>query len=1325
MSEKKKKSMGLKIILGLAFSLLFSFCSECLSAQEYLIHKYSEINGLPSSYVFDIAQDQIGRMWFATNKGIVAFDGINWNKYLFEDGVHSLASFFKIKIDHRDTVWVLTYPGSNAPGTVCCYERGKWKQIPGIPKNIFNAKDISAFELFEQSQGTPPWVMVGTRSMGLFLWDGYKWNHLTTQTGLLSDKVNGIATENGNIYIATDRGLCIYKQPKLSYQFNDELWTHFPASSIGIKAIKIQYKDRYSNDRVSGNRIWLLSDDWAGYFENNAFTPIYYWPNKKLFENETEISLLPDYQNGIYIGSNLKICYYDLSAKKMETLGVTNGLISGESNSMFIDFEKNIWIASSRGVSKIASRRFGNFQTKNGLLEDDVTAITEYAPGKFVLGHTSGLTFYDGTTFRSQKLFMPRHGLNSSSERIMDLKSDSRGNIWAGIANASLMRIDAQGNTTSFYSIDGQPLQAHCLWIDPDDTVWAGTPYGVFYLENGVFVPLKIDKSKKLFIRKIYKPSKNIFYFATTSDGLYRLTRYKTDRWENFKSPQYPAANNIFAVHEAKGRVLLGTPTGLFTIRNGKVVPFDEKGFKLDRTIFFILEDKNHCLWFGLDNGVMRWDGNKAIQYTTLEGLVGQETNRAAYLADNMGRLWIGTNLGVSVYNPAFDIAVDSPPAPRVHLLALECSDYRITFAGQKDIQLSYSNNNIMFSFKAISFMDENRLRYQTWMERLDNGWSEEYYPYNQTIRYQNLQAGRYRFKFRARNVLGTWSKVVVSPEIVISKPFFQQWYFYLLILGLVGMMSGGFIRYFSERKYALKLEKQVKERTKELRAAEEKYSALFLESKDVVYFSTMEGKFTDINPAGVELFGYCSKEEILAANIDREIYAHPEDRENFQKEIEKNGYVKDYEVEVRRKDGKTLVVLLTVTLVQNEAGDVVAYRGIMRDITQKKKLEEQLERIQKMEAIGTLAGGVAHDLNNILSGLTSYPELLLLQIPQESPLRKPLQTIKRTGEKAAAVVQDLLTLSRRGVAVNEVVNLNDIIRDYLSSPECKKLISYHPDARIDVVLDPNLLNVVGSPIHLFKTTMNLVSNAVEAMPKGGWVRIRTENRFVSAPLKGFDTISEGRFVVLKITDDGVGISQEDLTRIFEPFYTRKKMGRSGTGLGMSVVWATVKDHNGYIDIRTQEGKGSTFELYFPGTTQKKPEKEVDVCFDRYRGEETILIIDDVEEQREVATKILSSLGYRAVAVCSGEKAVEYLRSECADLLIIDMILEAGINGLETYRRILNIRPKQKAIIVSGFSETGEVKELLKLGAGTYIKKPYTLDQLGRAVREELDSEKN
>jgi CheY-like chemotaxis protein len=249
---------------------------------------------------------------------------------------------------------------------------------------------------------------------------------------------------------------------------------------------------------------------------------------------------------------------------------------------------------------------------------------------------------------------------------------------------------------------------------------------------------------------------------------------------------------------------------------------------------------------------------------------------------------------------------------------------------------------------------------------------------------------------------------------------------------------------------------------------------------------------------------------------------------------------------------------------------------------------------------------------------------------------------------------------------------------------------------------------------------MNLLSNAAEAMPHAGKITMSTSNQYLDRPVRGYEDVQEGDYVVLSVVDSGVGMSEEDLERIFEPFYTKKVMGRSGTGLGMAVVWGTIKDHNGYIDIESATSKGTRFDLYFPVTRREPAEKRVAVSSEEFMGNERILVVDDVQEQREFASEILTRLGYSVTAVSSGEKAVEYMKDNSADLLILDMIMDPGIDGLDTYKKIIELNPGQKAIIASGYSKTERVREAQKLGAGQYIKKPYTLEKIGMAVRNEL-----
>ena len=389
----------------------------------------------------------------------------------------------------------------------------------------------------------------------------------------------------------------------------------------------------------------------------------------------------------------------------------------------------------------------------------------------------------------------------------------------------------------------------------------------------------------------------------------------------------------------------------------------------------------------------------------------------------------------------------------------------------------------------------------------------------------------------------------------------------------------------------------------------------------------------------------------------------------------------------------------------------------------EKKELQEKLARSQKMEALGLLAGGVAHDLNNVMFGLVSYPDYLLSKLETHDPMHAPLKSICESGRKAAAIVDELLTLARRGVTNTRTLDLNSLVKEYFDSPEYKKLEELN--ARVEIVswLSQDLKIVKGSALHLKKCIMNLVSNAVEALPEGGRVIVSTANCYVGQPIKGYSDVARGEYVLLQVEDNGIGIPSEDLPHIFEPFYTKKIMGRSGTGLGMAVVWGSVQDHQGYIDVQSQQGQGTAISVYLPVSDEPLAEDLPDIPTQDYTGKgETILIVDDTQDQRIIAGRMLKELGYKVHSVASGEAAVEIIKRQPMDLILLDMIMGAGMDGLETYRRILQIHPTQKAIFVSGFPETNHVRAARELGAKAYVKKPFVLEELGVVIRTALEA---
>lgn len=390
--------------------------------------------------------------------------------------------------------------------------------------------------------------------------------------------------------------------------------------------------------------------------------------------------------------------------------------------------------------------------------------------------------------------------------------------------------------------------------------------------------------------------------------------------------------------------------------------------------------------------------------------------------------------------------------------------------------------------------------------------------------------------------------------------------------------------------------------------------------------------------------------------------------------------------------------------------------------LEEKEQTQAELHRAKRMESIGLMAGGVAHDLNNILSGIVGYPELLLHNLPKDSELRGPIEAIHESGQRAATVVADLLTVARGAASVREIHNLNSLTQEYLNSPEYSKLKSLHPDVTCHQQLAATQPELLCSPVHIKKCLMNLVTNATESIAGAGEIIVSTYNIQITAADRVTRDLEEGVYVVLSIQDTGPGISSTDVAHIFEPFYTKKAMGRSGTGLGLTVVWNTMKDHNGRVFVESDD-KGTCFQLYFPVCKKKtivhvKNDKAEEIT----GNGEHILVVDDEPQLRDIASHMLRTMGYKVDSVCSGELAIEFVKKNPVDLLLLDMLMEPGVNGRQAYEKIIKLYPNQKALIVSGFSENEDVKATLRLGADGFMKKPYSMDQLGRAVKEVLNN---
>lgn len=546
--------------------------------------------------------------------------------------------------------------------------------------------------------------------------------------------------------------------------------------------------------------------------------------------------------------------------------------------------------------------------------------------------------------------------------------------------------------------------------------------------------------------------------------------------------------------------------------------------------------------------------------------------------------------------------------------------------------------------------------------------------------------------------------------------PLFNILIFLLFVLITLIFM----IHLFVTRRY---FEQQVQVRTEKLRESQYRFHDLVDLLPEMVLETDLNGRIVYANKAAHNQLDLDFHSDSFSNFADFIVAGdRTRARQGFHDslKLETSGL---QEFTVNDRDGRTFPVLLRSAPIKKDH-EITGARMIIVDITERHRLEEQQEQLrrdQKMKAIGLMAGGVAHDLNNILSGIISYPELLLLDLEENNKLRRPLELIRRAGLDASEVVADLLTIARGIVASREVINPNSLIADYLASPDFGQLRAQVPLIDFNTSLAPDLDKISCSPIHIRKCLMNLITNGVEAIQGKGTVSIATTNHIQHiAGCHDTQNLPEGSYVKIIVSDSGSGIAPHELDHIFEPFYTKKVIGRSGTGLGLAVVWNTMRDHGGAVTVKT-DVHGTTFELFFPSVDDRISEQPAVQDWQSLKGNgESVLVIDDDPRQREIASRILTSLNYSVTTAPSGEKAVEYMQSNIVDILVLDMIMDPGQNGRITYEKILEIHPGQKAVIASGFAEDDDVKMTLAMGAGAFVAKPYTLEQIGSAIHKIL-----
>jgi len=501
------------------------------------------------------------------------------------------------------------------------------------------------------------------------------------------------------------------------------------------------------------------------------------------------------------------------------------------------------------------------------------------------------------------------------------------------------------------------------------------------------------------------------------------------------------------------------------------------------------------------------------------------------------------------------------------------------------------------------------------------------------------------------------------------------------------------------------------------VRQWEKRFEDLFENTKDILFTMDLEGNVTSVNKAAEEVMGW-PRNEALQKNIKGLVAPeHAALCGEVMRRIVSGEPLQHFEIAMLRKDGRKVLLEASARLIRSN-GNKDCVQGIARDVTERRQLENMVRQSQKLEAIGRLSGGLAHDFNNLLCVINGHTELLTEALQPGDPSIRSVTQIRKAADSAAALTRQLLAFSRRQVFHPQVVDLNAIVT------ETERLLNRLIDEHIEfyTALDPALGRVMVDPVQVEQVIINLVLNARDAMPKGGKLTIETSNLDLEEDHHSkFSQVPAGKYVLLSLTDTGCGMSQETQSRIFEPFYTTKEMGK-GTGLGLATVYGIVKQSGGFIWVYSEEGRGTTFKVYLPRVasplTEPRPSRHGDIS----KWTETILVVEDAEPLRALTKEFLTASGYTVLEAANGDEAIQIAQSYAGsiDLLLTDVVMPR-LGGKPLVEQMAQVRPHTRVLYMSGYPNDGIVQAGILANGVILLEKPFTREILSKRVRQVLD----
>jgi PAS domain S-box-containing protein len=1258
---------------------------------QYVHDTWTIDQGLPQNSVFAIAQGGDGYLWLGTEAGLVRFDGVSFTTFTSANTAGLLDNYVNaIAVDRSSNVWVGTWVGG-----VSRFSPGRSEAIPGASSSFVNTLYLDRAGTMWAGLNSGLARVLGGRFLPVAGTD-------TTVTGLTEDS-------NGTLLAGTDEGIFALRAEGL-----------VPWQPPG--------------GRIEGP-VWTVYRDRKG---------------------------------TLWFGTPEAL--YHARGARLEKFAAAEGLPPGGVTAILETRNGQLWVGTNEGgIARMVAGRFQQFTAQDGLSDNDVTALLEDREGSLWVGTRSGGL----NRFREPILtiYTTREGL--SANEVWSVYGDRRGDLWVGTSEGGLDRLH-EGRVTNYTVKDGLPgTSIFAVLQTRDGVTWAATGNGVARLRSGRWetmsaagfpvtrvAALTEDRTGALWlggnaglfrwkdgalhdftreaglssqrVRTIVEDRDGTLWIGTHGVGLVRL---ENGRFTTFTTKQGLSNNVIESLFADAHGLWVGTQSGLNLIQNGRITVLPLSADVLMTDLFQILKDDRGNLWLTSNQGVASVSQQELLdaaggkpgrvpvhQVVALDGRRRIEFNGASQNAGWKtpdGRLWFPSIKGLVVVDPAH--LTNNPVPPPVHIERLLVDGKDVDLGGTVEVPPGLGQLEVQYT--ATSLLIPERVQFRYRLEGYDEDWVEA--GTRRVAYYTQVPGGTYRFRVIAANNDGVWNQDGAVLSFRLEPHFFETWWF-LVLCGLAATAALVLvfrIRVRRIKEHSKDLARLVDERTVELqqevaerRLAEERYRDLFDANPQPVWVSDRDTlEFLAVNDAASRHYGY-SREEFFAMRLTD---LQPSEQGAALPEWIRaagDGWRGTSAWHHCKKDGTPIeieVAAHAITFAGRPAALIVA-----ADVTDRRDLEDRLRQAQKMEAVGQLAGGIAHDLNNVLTAVMAHVDLAVTALPSGSTILVDLTQAQRAAHRGATMIRKLLGFSRRERLVLKPLHLEQLVAEI--APTLKHML---PEGVEIVHSEEKQLPPVAADAGVVQQMLfNLVTNAGDAMPGGGRLVINLERATpAEKQMASHDWGTPGHYVVLSVSDNGSGMSEQTVARIFEPYFTTKP-AEHGSGLGMAMVYGLMKQHLGYVLVSSTLGKGTEVRLYFPVSAQVVKPAMPEVRHQPQSGNHAILVVDDQEAVRSAASRSLVRFGYRVLSAADGEEGLKMWRADPdgIDLVISDAIMPR-MGGLELYEAMSREHPGVRFLLTSGY--TGE--EVSQTTPTTvdipFLAKPWTLQELLTAVRDALE----